>query len=398
MSAYTDGLNEAAENAFCDLTRAGVAAGLIFGVVTASTLAGSIAGLAAAGISAHLYASYCGRPPPPSPYGTPPDFTGGQCDDVEYRIAITFMLIQDPKTNPINIGRTGAVYYGYGPVTSAGIRYTGDVDNALYTYASWKGGSADNIAVQGTRFDANNPEYGYTDPIIQVRRSDNQPDLCGNPPDNPPADRFEEPGNITYINREGDTINNPVTFDFRGARIGLNGDVFIPVNVRFNLDPTLNFSANLNINSGNVTVNPRGDGTPVGNGDDPRNVYIPPGAPPTTPPGVPPDPPPPIDPEEPTDPPLIIRGVIVTTTQNDSKATVIFQGAAPDIFAPSLGHVAFLCLVNDVYCWSSDIPVKNRKQIIQCPWKYGAVDVRATPQPGASFEISKVYDVSSLSG
>jgi len=85
MSAYSDGLETAARNAFCDIASAGVAGGLLFAGLTATTVAGLLGGLAVSGVSAHLYASYCGRPMPPEERGFPP-FDGGQCPGVTYTI------------------------------------------------------------------------------------------------------------------------------------------------------------------------------------------------------------------------------------------------------------------------------------------------------------------------
>jgi hypothetical protein len=411
MSAYTDGLEQAAENAFCDITRRGVAAGLIFAGLTAETIAGFVGGLAVAGISAHLYASYCGQPPPPPPYGTPQNWTGGQCVGVSYRVAVSFALILNPKTSNVNVGRVGTVFDAIGAISKIEVYDTGDLDNDIRVRSSWNGGSYNESVVKGSNNDVDNPQWGYREIIIAVSRNDNQADTCGNPAPIPPADRFDAPGNITYINRDGDTVNSPVTFNFRAPRIGVNGDVFIPVNVNFNNSPTLNFSGTINLNGGNIIVNPRGGSEPIGNGDDPGNVFIPPGSPPTipppppgttdpppgtTPPGVPPDPPPPPDAADPLRKPKVIRGVIVTVLSDDTDATIIFQDETPDIYAPSLGYVSFLCLINGVKCWTADIPVKNRKQIIECPWKFGAIDVRATPKPDGRFQLLKVYDVNSV--
>jgi hypothetical protein len=309
-----------------------------------------------------------------------------------------------PKGANIDAGRTGAVFDGIGAVTNAEAYDTGETDNDIRARAIWKGGSADVSVIKGNNNDPNNPQWGYRNVQIQVTREDGLPDTCGNPAPLPSPDRLDRPGNITYVNREGDNISTPVHFDFRGARIGLGGDVFVPVNVRFDLDPTLNFSGTININSGNLTVNAGNPGAPPGGGDEPGDVYTPPNNPPgtppgtrpPTPPGVPPEAPPPPDPDPIKKPKKIIRGVIVSVSQAHGAETVIFQTGAPDIYVPNLGYISFLHRVNDYDCWSADIPVKNRRQIIECPWRYGAIDVRGNPKNGVTFDLSKVYDVNSI--
>lgn len=400
MSAYNDGLNEAAQNAFCDITRRGVAGGLIFAGLTATTAAGLLAGLATSAISAHLYASYCGRPPIPPPYGTPQDWEGGQCEDVSYRVNVSIQLFLNPKGGNINVGRAGDVFDVIGPITLIEVYDTGPRDNDIRLRAVWKGGSRDVSFVKGTNDDPENPQWGYNDPQIVVTRNDNQPDICGNPPPNPPPDEFDAPGNVTYVTPEGDVINNPVTFNFGAGFIGVGGAFFMPVNIRFSLDPTLNLNGTINFNTGGFSPNFGPPGSPAGNGDGPGDVVEPP--PPPVPPGTPPPPPPPGVPPDPVEPPTdpeearprkVIRGVIVTSIIESLPATVFYQGGNPDIYVPNLGHVSFLCKTSSGFSWTVDIPVKNAKHLIECPWRYGAVDVKGTAQPGVTFSLSPVYDI-----
>ena len=396
MSAYNDALNGAAQNAFCDITRAGVAGGLLFTGLTAVTLAGALGGLAVAGVSAHLYASYCGRPPPPPPEPEEEDWEGGQCEDIPYSINIVMELRIYPKTSNIFAGDIVDNFVGIGRVRTVKVVDTGDFDNDIRIYAAWKGGVRDVSVVKGTAQNAENPFWGYSNVRITVTRIDGLPDTCGNPPPILPPDSFENPGDIIYINPEGITINTPVTFDFRGGRFGLNGDFFIPVNITNNLNPTLSFSGTINVNSGNITVNPGDPRAPIGNGSDPGDVFTPPGTPPPPPGNDTPPPPPPKPKDRTKEPEKIIRGVIITTTQQQTDATIIYQDNIPTIYAPALGYVSFLCSVDDALGWSADIPVKNGRQIIECPWRFGAIDVRAQPKPGAIFDVRIVYDIKSL--
>lgn len=392
MSAYNDALEEGLHSAFCDLAVRGIGSGLVFAAFTAETGAGLLAGLAASALSAHAYATYCGRPPEPPPYGTPQPWTGGQCDGVHYVVSISFALILAPMGSNVNVGRVGGNFDAVGPVRYARAYEDNPTSNDLRIQAGWKGGSADVSVVKGVNEDPENPQWAMQDVLIVVTRPDGLPDICGNPPPLPPPDRLDRPGDITYINNEGDTVNSPVHFDFRGARIGLNGDVNIPVNIRFDLDPTLNISGTININTGHFTPNNGPPGTPTGPGPGPGNVVTPPGTPPGTPPSVPPDPP--TDPPDPdNDPPRkVIRGVVVTSTIAEVSATQIFGENIPDIFAPNLGYVSFLYKVDQTYAWSHDIPVKNAKQLIEVPWGYGAYDVKSTSRTGVTFSLIPIYD------
>lgn len=393
MTAYTDGLNEAAYNAFCDVTRAGVAAGVITAAFTAATGAGILGGIALAGVSAHLYASYCGRPPGVPPTGEPQDWEGGQCEDVLYRVAVTIDLYLLPKTANISVGPVGDVFYPTGPISLIEVYDTGDTDNDIRIRASWKGGSKDGSFVKGTNNDPENPQWGYQNPQIVVTREDGLPDICGNPPPTPPPPPgFDAPYPFTYPTPEGDTINAPVTFNFGPAFIGVGAAVFIPVNLRFDLNPTLNISGTINVNTGNFSPTFGPPDAPITGDNGPGDVVTPPGPPPgPLPPGMPPDPVTP--PEEDKKPLKTIRGVVVTSSINALPATVIFQQENPDIYAPNLGFVAFLIKTTGGFAWTADIPVKNTRQIIQCPWNYGAVDVRGTAQSGVLFSLKPIFDV-----
>jgi hypothetical protein len=403
MSAYTDALEEAERNAFCDITRAGVAGGILFAGLTAATAAGALGGLAVSALSAHLYATYCGRPLPPQGRPRRP-FNGGQCA-LRYYVRVA-AIATDSRT-----GLTHEVAGG-GWVRGPLIRVELFVDeNQFNTAIAIVDGSSDDdvytVVSPGLTDNGVDPRFTFDNFTTSIVPENGLPDNCGDPPlvppFSPPGDRFDAPGNIIYVTPEGDTINVPVTFDFRGARIGINPDFHIPVNVRFDLDPTLNIGGTVNFNTGDFVVNPYSPGTPPGGGDTPRDVFTPPGNPPGTPPGTPPPNPPgvpdedapPRDPDPLPEPAVIIRGVIVQVFQAETDATIIFQDAAPDIYAPNLGYITFKCLVDDYACWTTDIPVKNRSQLIECPWRYGAVDVRGNPKGGATFNLIPVYDVDS---
>lgn len=414
MSAYTDGLNEVAHGAFCDIAARGVVGGLLFAGLTAETVAGALGGLAVTAVSAHLYASYCGRPMPPEERPRRP-FTGGQCDNVRYYVSVGAFATHHFNQQRYQVGGGGLVW---GKIHRAELV----VDPATFNTATViVDGSRDddifNIASEGSTYDGIHPTYTYSDFYCTITRPDGLPDNCGDPPERPPV--FPPGGNVinnnfTYIDRSGNTITLPVTLNFGLPRIDVNGTFNMPVTINFNNDPTLNIGGDVNFNTGDFTINVGGGHPPSGVGvGDPDNVVRPPGAgdPLPTPPGVPIDPPsgvpgepgaPAADPPTiPTDPPTpppkkktykVVRGVIVSVSPADSSATIIFQEDIPDIYAPSLGYVSFLCKVGNSYAWTVDIPVKNRKQIIECPWSFGAVDVKADAKSGAVFSLDKIYD------
>jgi len=351
---------------------------------------------------------------PPGERGTTP-FLGGQCADIPYTITIGCRLILFPKSANVDVGQIAGNIAAIGAVTSARFYYTGDTDNDLRIAATWKGGSYDESLVKGTSNNSQAPQWGFTNPTVSIVRTDGLPDVCGNPPRLPPV--FPPGGNVInnnviYIDAGGNTINAPVTLRFGIPRIDVRGEFNIPVTINFNNDPTLNIGGDVNFNTGNFTINVGGGSPPPGVGvGDPDNIVKPPTTPPMLPPGVPLDPPgtvpgepgapPATPPTIPTQPPTrppnkktyrVIRGVIVTVTQAETDATIIFQGDTPDIYAPSLGHVSFLCKVGGAFGWTVDIPVKNRRQLIPCPWQFGAIEVKGTAKGGAVFFLDPIYD------
>jgi len=389
---FFDGLREVERNAFCDIARAGVAGGLLFAGLTATSGLGLAGGLLTSGISAAAYIAFCGYPPPPDFYNYP-DWTGGQCPDVPYRIAIGCNLYLRVGTGVFFIGRVGSVFNGLGPVTVAEIYDTGIQDNDIRVRAVWRGGSADESIIKGTFNDPEVPQYTYDDVIVTVTRQDGLPDLCGNPaPVAPPLRPGDNvyPTNITYNNENNVAVTVPITLTFGFPRVDIRGEINMPVNVKVDVDIPISFNGNVNFNTGNFTIKvaPPG-GNPPGDDDDPP-VVTPPGDDP-----IPTDVP--IPPEEPpTDDPLvkkkkIIKAVIVTVTETDAEAGIIFQGDNPDIYFPALGYVQFFIRVGTTGGWTSDIPIKNKRNFIPCPWVLGATDVRASPRNNGQLLLKPIY-------
>lgn len=389
---FEAGLREAVRNGFCDIARAGVAGGILFTGIGATTGAGALAGIAIASLSAVTYAAYCGVPPPPD-FLEYPDWTGGQCVGVPYVISISFNLILAPKGSNIDVGRVGGTFDAVGAVYTAEAYDTGDTDNDIRIRASWNGGSADVSVVKGVNNDPENPQWGYRNVVVLITRPDNLPDICGNPAPFPrplePGDNFYDT-DIIYNDGNDIEVNVPINIGFGFPRIDIKGELNMPVNLKFDFDFPIDINGTINFNGGdfNINYNPPGE-SPAGDDDEPPVTVPPDSEPPPDDVPMPPEPPPETDNK--IDKRRIIKAVIVTVTETDIEGTKIFQGENPDIYAPSLGYVAFFIRVGKTGAWTSDIPIKNKRNFIPCPWALGAVDVRGTPRGTAQFILTPVY-------
>jgi hypothetical protein len=219
------------------------------------------------------------------------------------------------------------------------------------------------------------------------------PDSCGNPvPDFPDAPEPPIPPvdvDFTYQDNDGVDVDFNAPITFAPVNIDLNGNVIIPF--RIDIDPLFNIPINgtLNVNTGdiefnfgNVNYNP----SPFPQPDDFDTDDDIPDVPPSVPDDIPNPSPDNPEPETTT----VIRGVIVTVTEYNSDVTIIGQESNPDIYAPNLGFVNFGITVAGSQAWSHDIPVKNFRQIIECPWLGGATSVAGTPRPGVEWTLSPV--------
>lgn len=368
---------------------------------------------------------------PESPPQIPQPFEGGQCP-VYYLVAARYTY------EFLNLDGTWEPLEG----SSSAIRVLGAIENIFVEKVfSIDGSPCDNNAilfnlvvvgqdgVQSTLIDR---EYNCGSFIGAIRnivvqrydidREDGLPDTCGNPPpaDEPPPIPPEgtEPFPFSFpitINEGG----SPITIDVGGVaiilppRIGVNADINIPISANIDIggisfSPTINLD--FNIAEGAFKVEPGAfpisfGGIVINNSPPPWNSPpggLPPGTgaprplPGSTPPPSPPDAPDPPEKRPPSGERVII-GALVTTTSVASwqRATVIGQGDNPDIYAPDLGHINFLCRLGTGTTggWTPDQKVKNRRCLIPCEWKYGAIEVKGTPQPGVTWTITPIYDV-----
>lgn len=88
----------------------------------------------------------------------------------------------------------------------------------------------------------------------------------------------------------------------------------------------------------------------------------------------------------------IIGAIVLANFSGANRATEIFQsGGNPNIFAPRIGSVAFKIRIGRRQFWTHDLDVKYSKQVITCPFPYGAVNVRGTGIPGVQLSLIKVF-------
>lgn len=319
----------------------------------------------------------CDRDAPPE---DPPPFTGGQCACALYVVTLLRTLPNGTQQNLTTQALAG-------PISGVSSQTVGNQISHFVNHGVCSGG----VQTGTTQTQISSASVGTTVTISSVARQGGQPDNCGNPPPvypplTPPD--VTQPRDITYENDEGVSVTIPVTFVYARAQVDVEANITIPFTLRFS--PTLNITGTVNVN-GEVNFN-FGGGTATTTPKDPRkdnceDVGLPVGE-------VPIDPTDEDLPSEPErDQERVIKGVLVTVTNlSNERASTIVQGDNPDIYAPSLGHVNFLCRVGDISAgWTTDIQVKNRRHLIQCPWDWGAIAVEGTPQSGVTWVLTPVY-------
>lgn len=315
-----------------------------------------------------------------APEPEPPPFTGGQCPVFYFittRLAFTQISTGDEFDSTAEFA--SAVL---GPISQTRRR----VGNNEVLFAVSPDGTE--TALRSSNAITNDIT---TLTIVSVRTANGTPDNCGNPdPEYPPLTPPDVtiPRDIEYEDADGVTVVVPVTFEFARTQIDVEANVIIPFTLNFS--PELNITGTVNID-GEVNFN-FGGGSATTLPKDPRkgdceDIGLPDGEVPDDPTGS----------DQPAQPnrelEQVIRGVLVTVSSlTNERASTIVQDDNPDIYVPSLGHVQFLCRVGLASgAWTTDIPVKNRRNLIECPWSLGAIDVRGTPQPGVTWQLTPVF-------
>lgn len=321
----------------------------------------------------------CNREPPEE---SNPPFSGGQCP-VFYDVTLLKNAnLADGSPKP---GYPDSITVrGLGPVQ--GFIITQDPGFPEFIYVVFADGNdyAGNLNTPDERF--------VNCAITNVVRVDGQPDDCGNPlPPTPTPPQPSAPIDlpVDWTDEDGNDLSLIIPIIFAPIRVDIDGTLNVPF--KFDIDPTfnVNFNGSININTGDINFNFGNQNTPPSKypgQDDYQSPDDVPDYPPDVPNGVAPIPPAP--PEDETT--SVIRAVIVTVTDYASNATIIDQAENPDIYAPNLGFVQFAISVKNAVAWTSDIPVKNFRNFIPCPWEGGALEVRGTPRPGVTWTLSPV--------
>lgn len=336
-------------------------------------------------LAQQAYRSLCNREPPPEP---DPLVPGGQCPGVGYKWQVQFEWSGNAYDNnwlpetisnftqPNTPGAIGALYISGGAgnwklcFTSAG--------QEVIVFSHTSGSPT------GFR------NYRFT----QVYRADGLPDTCGvvPAPVPPPTPNYNtDETTVTYNDYSNTSVDVDLNITFGSPQLTIDGDINIPVRI-FSPDVNIPISGNFSVNNPEFNFN-FGDSNYSSNNSSDGSDYDSP----TDTPEVPTDVPCPVQPTNPFDPDVetrrTIRGVIVTVIEYPDDFGFLFQEENPDIPLPNFGYISFLCQIGSNAAWTIDLPVKNRRNLIEVPWTGGAIAVRGTPRPGVNWVLSEVYAV-----
>lgn len=331
-------------------------------------------------------------------------WSGGGCDGVAYKITSVIQtypssacspFLPSPRVNTL-YGPIRAVYIAPDPTPISPTRWS------YYITARQ---TPTGPIVTDSYHAFSNPQLGNCpDPRlidVDVVRLDGSPNQeCDEqilpPPPPPPGWNNIVINNFTWINNNGDVINEgDLNLEFGFAYLSADFDIEIPVKVDVG---GINFNGTFNFDKGafeidfsrdvvnNININLRRP-----DGDD-RDLPDP----------LPDNPERPDDIED--DPDIIeddedddaeeegesrILAVRVVVSSVDNKSIGVFiQNKNPDIAIPNYGYIQFFIPTFDGEgAWSEDIPVKNANAFITCPWPDGATKVRGTPRAGVLWAI-----------
>lgn len=343
-----------------------------------------------AGYLAAVRRQLCNQNPPPD---IPVDIPAAQCSGVEYNILWEYEQLSGTGDEWILV--TGE-FTGCNGEVGGPVSFRRRVDGDFYVY-EWSYIRLSNGQPRTRSFSLNratrirNFDYRY-------QRCDGQPPTlpCDGVPEAPVGDwNVRGPINVTY-DVGPDEFNLDVVFTVDGLEFNVNGELVLNVNANY-IDADLNIPVDLDLN---IPIDLGGFEFNFGGNRD-EQPEPEPDCPPNPRPGdeVPEDPPPTSeDPgqtgeEEPPDleqPP--IRAALVTVTSLDLNRQVgtIQQGDNPDILIPAAGYISFQVAVGSSSGWTADIPVKNIRNFIPCPWDGGAIAVKGTPRPGVVWTITPI--------
>src|SRR5574339_52 len=329
-------------------------------------------------------------PLPPLP------FTGGQCCDVVYTVTME-ATICDTTLSDFSQCAPGST-----PQTQT---YVGDIVGTIvgfeYGFFNWQRNSVRARTKSCSGVESTFNFIGFSQftrvvsySVVSIVRKDGQQDTCGDPPRLPiPA---PEPGwnrrdtDVTYTDNNNTSVTIPVVLIYGQVNVDIDGRISVPVSVNLGgIDIAVNF--NLTTRDINLlpTTNYYGDRR---RGNRPTDYLPLPGIDIPDYPDSLPLPLPPLDEGEGEEEETIVGAIVTVSSVDSSKISTLFQSDNPNINIPSLGHISFLCRIGFMNsAWTSDIPVKNQRNLIACPWPGGAIRVAGTPQPGVAWEITPIY-------
>jgi len=311
---------------------------------------------------------FCNTPPVPPPL---PNFTGGQCPGAPYRVTVRADRVQ----NGIILSSESDAGNGTGPISAAGITGEGTRSGTQF-FTDVNGTTTIGILNQ-----TGAPDILWELGDITILRLDGLPDDCGDPaapfPPLPPGVVPGQPEDIEFDDDQGNPQIIPVNINLGFAYI--NGSLELNVPVKVNFDTDVDLFADINVTTGDINFR-------FGGGQS-SPCELPPSPPDIADPPVPPE-------EEETATPIVAIVVNVTNIDPNVAVTQIGQmGGNPDVWAPDLGLVNFLCLTTGSGSssgWTPDIRVKNTDTIIPCPVPWGAIRVAGTPRPGVTWTLTPV--------
>lgn len=187
----------------------------------------------------------CGREPrdPVADYGPP--FTGGQCVGDSYDVSFEGGIIGSTPFSGTRtiLGAVGIVQIIDPPPFPSQEEWYLTTDGVPV------------FLLQSGQTDINGEPQSFFE-ITNVARTDGQPDTCGNPPpqvpDYDPLD-FSPTLPVNY----DDSAGNPQTFNlpvvYGPGELNENGDFIVPVSLEF--APEVNVNANINLNTGDLSIN-----------------------------------------------------------------------------------------------------------------------------------------------
>ena len=312
------------------------------------------------------------------PIPLPPEpFTGGQCDGILYNCSTTITQTFDDGREfifPVSGTLVGPISFQQEAQRGGDNVFTGFV-----------GGDGQELGVTGTSV------ASYSASGTSVSRVDGQADDCGNPPiiTNPTNINNNVTNNITYVNNEGNTVNQDINYSFGFAYVDVNleAEFNIPVNVDVG---GVNIPVRFNLSTGDIVFQFGGRGGGPGGGGGDRIVLEP--APPELPPDTGPDIPEPPDPR--TEEQIIGAMVTVTALNNQFFGTEVNGGDASNLFLPRLGQVQFTYRFSDgSVAYSEAFGVTNRRQFVPSPRPENTIDATLFPANGVSLFLSLVKDL-----